>query len=70
MVAALYLLNKSEAEFLELARLTIEEYAAKVKFKKEILGRNRFRFCFLAENEKYDQLISALQKAVGTIEYS
>jgi len=67
VVAALYLLNKSEAEFLELARFTIEEYAAKVKFKNKFWGRNRFRFCFLAENEKYDQLISALQKAVGPL---
>ena len=67
VIAALYFLNRSEDEFIAASRMTMSEYARKVKFKNKFWGRNRFRFCFLAEDEKYDQFINELQIAAGPL---
>jgi hypothetical protein len=67
VVSALYLLNRSQEESSSLAKLTLEEYAEKAKYKNKFWGRNRFRFCFLAENEKFDQFINILQKTLGPL---
>ena len=67
VIAALYFLNRSEEEFIAASIMTMSEYARKVKFKNKFWGRNRFRFCFLAEDEKYDQFINELQIAAGPL---